>query len=209
MEKHDGTFVLSLRPSHNLWDSAEGPSSRSPPRRSVTVNFAQTYSEIDVYDPLVGAAPVATYSNQSQVTVGLTDHPLLVEVKTGSATMQRGTVTNSGAGGTVADAAFIGSAGTAGGTGSATAAAVSNSEVVMGGPGKNAFTVVNGQHAALTLADFQVGIDTIKLSGFRSNEASYALGGAQTQRQFHHPASLGQYDDRAGEHQHPTASIFS
>jgi hypothetical protein len=46
----------------------------------VTVNLGATYTNITVYDPMVGTTPIATYSNVSTLNISVTDHPLIVQV---------------------------------------------------------------------------------------------------------------------------------
>jgi hypothetical protein len=47
---------------------------------SVTVNLGATYTNIAVYDPMIGTTPIATYSNVSTLNISVTDHPLIVQV---------------------------------------------------------------------------------------------------------------------------------
>jgi hypothetical protein len=49
------------------------------PVETATVSFPQAQQEIFVFDPLVGTAPIATYTNFSDIQVEITDHPLIVE----------------------------------------------------------------------------------------------------------------------------------
>jgi hypothetical protein len=46
----------------------------------VTINLGATYSNIAVYDPMIGTTPIATYSNVSTLNISVTDHPLIVQV---------------------------------------------------------------------------------------------------------------------------------
>jgi hypothetical protein len=50
------------------------------PAYPVTVNLGATFSNVAVYDPMIGTTPIATYSNVSTVSVSVIDHPLIVEV---------------------------------------------------------------------------------------------------------------------------------
>jgi hypothetical protein len=47
---------------------------------SVTINLGATYSNIAVYDPMIGTTPIATYGNVSALNISVTDHPLIVQV---------------------------------------------------------------------------------------------------------------------------------
>jgi hypothetical protein len=50
------------------------------PAYSLTVNLGATFSNVVVYDPMVGTTPIATYTNVSTVTISVTDHPVIVQV---------------------------------------------------------------------------------------------------------------------------------
>ena len=79
LEKSNGTFDIAVWQEPEIWDNNTAqaiPDSASP----VTITLAQTAQSVEVYDPLVGTAPIATYSDVSSVTVMVSDHPLIVEV---------------------------------------------------------------------------------------------------------------------------------
>ena len=44
------------------------------------VNLGATYQTVKVYDPLLSAAPIITLTDVASVVLGLTDHPLIIEV---------------------------------------------------------------------------------------------------------------------------------
>jgi hypothetical protein len=50
------------------------------PTYVATVNLGATFASVEVYDPMIGTAPIATYSDVSSVPVNVTDHPLIVQV---------------------------------------------------------------------------------------------------------------------------------
>jgi hypothetical protein len=50
------------------------------PAYPVTVNLGATYSNVAVYDPMIGTTPIATYSNVSTISISVIDHPLIVQV---------------------------------------------------------------------------------------------------------------------------------
>ena len=79
LEKSNGTFDIAVWQEPELWDNTTAtpiPDSASP----VTITLAQTAQSVEVFDPLVGTAPIATYSDVSSVTVMVSDHPIIVEV---------------------------------------------------------------------------------------------------------------------------------
>jgi hypothetical protein len=51
-----------------------------PPAYPVTVNLGATFSNVAVYDPMIGTTPIATYSNVSTLSISVIDHPLIVQV---------------------------------------------------------------------------------------------------------------------------------
>ena len=79
LEKSNGTFDIAVWQEPEIWDNTTAtpiPDSAHP----VTIMLGQTAQSIEVYDPLVGTSPIATYSDVSSVTVMVSDHPLIVEV---------------------------------------------------------------------------------------------------------------------------------
>jgi hypothetical protein len=50
------------------------------PAYSTTINLGAVFASVAVYDPMVGTAPIATYSNASTLQINVTDHPLIVQV---------------------------------------------------------------------------------------------------------------------------------
>ena len=50
------------------------------PAYPVTVNLGATFSNVAVYDPMIGTTPIATYSNVSTLSISVIDHPLIVQV---------------------------------------------------------------------------------------------------------------------------------
>ncbi len=51
------------------------------PAYSASIDLGTPFSNIRVYDPLVGTAPIAAYSNLSKVKITVSDHPVIVQVK--------------------------------------------------------------------------------------------------------------------------------
>ena len=77
-EKSDGTFVLALWNDTRLASATTGADIAVAPVM-VTLTLAQTFSTIDVYDPLSGSAPVQVASNAQTLQISLPDHPVLIE----------------------------------------------------------------------------------------------------------------------------------
>ena len=79
LEKSDGTFDLVLWAEPQIWNTTTNQENTITPA-SVTVSLSQTYKSINVYDPLFGTAPIATYTNTNALKVSLADHPLIISI---------------------------------------------------------------------------------------------------------------------------------
>jgi hypothetical protein len=74
----NGSTFITVWAEPQVWNTAaqtEKPIAAS----HVTVTLGAVVGTVSVYDPTVGTAPIATYSNVSQVTVNVTDHPLIIQ----------------------------------------------------------------------------------------------------------------------------------
>jgi hypothetical protein len=85
MEKSTGAFDLVLWNEPTIWNPTTH-SEIAVPVTNVGVNLGATYATVEVFDPLQGSTPVEVLHNTSTVSVGLTDHPLFVEVEPGLST---------------------------------------------------------------------------------------------------------------------------
>ena len=96
LEKSDGTFDLVLWAEPQIWNTSTNQENTITPA-SVTVSLGQIYQSINVYDPLFGTAPVATYTNANAVKVSLTDHPLIISIAPSVVLTSAGNVVTGGA----------------------------------------------------------------------------------------------------------------
>jgi len=64
-----------------LWAEPQISGTGSGPTENVTVSLGAAYQTVKVFDPRTGTSPVETLNNVSSLSVGLTDHPLIVEVE--------------------------------------------------------------------------------------------------------------------------------
>jgi hypothetical protein len=79
MSKSDGSFQIVAWNEPDIWDqAADRPISAEV--RSVTFDLGSTFGKVDVYDPLQGTSAIASYSGVSSVRIGLTDHPLVIQL---------------------------------------------------------------------------------------------------------------------------------
>jgi hypothetical protein len=67
IEKSDGTHDFVV------WNETSGS-------QAVNVNLGSAYQNVEVFDPLQGATPIATYTDASSVALTLDDSPLIVQV---------------------------------------------------------------------------------------------------------------------------------
>lgn len=79
LAKSNGDFILAVWNDAKLWDGTTA-SAISVAKVPITVTLGQSYQTVTVFDPLGGIAPVASYSNVSQFSLSLPDHPLLVKL---------------------------------------------------------------------------------------------------------------------------------
>ncbi|WP_256807957.1 MULTISPECIES: hypothetical protein [unclassified Bradyrhizobium] len=84
MNKSGGVSDLVVWADTLVWDNAT-QTEITTPETSVTVRLGQVESVIYVYDPLTGTDPIAVYYNTSTIQIGLSDHPLVIEVGAPSA----------------------------------------------------------------------------------------------------------------------------
>jgi serralysin len=50
------------------------------PSYSATINLGATFAGVQVFDPMIGPSPIATYTKVSQLQVSVTDHPLILQI---------------------------------------------------------------------------------------------------------------------------------
>ncbi|HYZ33075.1 MAG TPA: carbohydrate-binding domain-containing protein [Crenalkalicoccus sp.] len=79
LQKSSGEHDLLVWAEPELWDAThqiEVPATARP----VTLNLGTQHAHVDVFDPLVGTTPIASYHYASSVQLTLLDHPLVVQV---------------------------------------------------------------------------------------------------------------------------------
>ncbi len=81
LQKADGRFVLALwnEVPFWMWNGQTSQPMNSAPV-PVTVTLAQPATTIRIFDPLLSANPITSAADSRDITVGLTDHPTLVEI---------------------------------------------------------------------------------------------------------------------------------
>jgi Ca-dependent carbohydrate-binding module xylan-binding len=80
LQKSSGASDIVVWNEPQIWNEATGKETTAA-TANVTVQLGATYKTVEVFDPLQSSAPLQTLSNVSSVALGLTDHPLIVEVE--------------------------------------------------------------------------------------------------------------------------------
>ncbi len=79
LQKSDGSFDLAVWQEPEIWDNATDSQLAAPTILS-TITLAQAAASIEVFDPLIGTSPIATYTDTNEITIGVSDHPIIVEI---------------------------------------------------------------------------------------------------------------------------------
>jgi hypothetical protein len=79
MEKSSGAHDIIVWNEPKIWNNTTH-SEIAVAASNVTVNLGASYANVSVYDPLSGTTAIQTLHNVSSVTLGVTDHPLIIEV---------------------------------------------------------------------------------------------------------------------------------
>ncbi|MEA2737109.1 MAG: trimeric autotransporter adhesin [Acetobacteraceae bacterium] len=83
LEKSGGTFDLMLWNEAPDWNPVTQTDITVTPTTSI-ISFGNTYGTVEIFDPLNSSTPVQIVNNTSQVSVSLTDHPLIIEIEQSS-----------------------------------------------------------------------------------------------------------------------------
>ncbi len=80
LQKSDGSNYVVLWAEPPVWDPSNHFELVSPITQ-LRVEFGKEFGTVELYDPLVGVEPIRTFTNSASVSVGVTDHPVLVRLK--------------------------------------------------------------------------------------------------------------------------------
>ena len=72
-----GETLIAIWAEPQVWNT-EAATELPTTTDHVTVSLGAVVGTVSVYDPTVGTAPIATYHNVSQISLDVTDHPLIV-----------------------------------------------------------------------------------------------------------------------------------
>ena len=79
LEKSNGTYDIAVWQEPEIWDIVTNTEIVAP-ITPVTITLGQAAASVEVYDPLVSSSPIEILTNVSQIVVGVSDHPMIVEV---------------------------------------------------------------------------------------------------------------------------------
>ena len=79
-QKANGRFYLVIWNEPTLWQKSPLQELPPPAPHTVALTLAAAPTSVNVYDPLTAASPIAGYTKQSQVTIPVSDHPMVVEI---------------------------------------------------------------------------------------------------------------------------------
>ena len=189
METSSGTYDLALWAEPTIWNETT-ESEVAAPSSNVTVSLGATYATVNVYDPLSGTAPIATYKGVSQITVALNDHPLIVQVLPATITSPSTPVVTSGAStvstasssstssSTTSSSATSSSTTGTSTTGTAVTSTAAPTLTVGSGPDTLALTI--NEDAYMGDAQFTVSVNGAQIGGTLTASALHSSGATQT-----------------------------
>jgi hypothetical protein len=79
LRKDSGAQMLIVWNEPDVWDE-DRLEPIPAPLQEVTVDLGATYASVGIFDPIAGSTPIARLSNVRSVVLGLTDHPLILEI---------------------------------------------------------------------------------------------------------------------------------
>lgn len=78
-QSSDDSYSIIAWEEQEVWDAQTKQDIVTTPH-TVDVQFGQSFGTVEVYDPLVGSSPIATYADASSVSIAISDHPLVINV---------------------------------------------------------------------------------------------------------------------------------
>jgi len=80
LQKKSGAYDIVIWSEPRIWNA---PTFTMRPRNgvdTVTVKLSKTWSKVDVHDPTLDEVPIKSEKNSDEVSVAITDHPIVIEV---------------------------------------------------------------------------------------------------------------------------------
>ncbi|TCZ63633.1 carbohydrate-binding domain-containing protein [Roseicella aquatilis] len=166
MEKASGAYDLAVWAEPDIWNEDTNQPITAPTTQ-VTVNLGATFSTVQVYDPLKGTTAQQVLHDVSQVTLGVSDHPLIIEMSNATSTAG-----SSGSGTTT-----TGGTTTGGTTATTPAATTANLSV---GSGSDSLVLKVSQDAYQGSAQYTISVDGKQVGGTLTATALYSAGLSDT-----------------------------
>ena len=79
LEKSSGAYDIVLWNEPTIWNATSHSEVQATTVHE-TVNLGATYGTVKIYDPMTGTTAIQQLSNVSSLTVGILDHPVIIEV---------------------------------------------------------------------------------------------------------------------------------
>ena len=79
VEQSSGRYFIIIWAEPEIWDPKTGTEIPAP-AAIADLTLPERFASVRVFDPLVAVTPIATYANQRNLKITITDHPMLVEV---------------------------------------------------------------------------------------------------------------------------------
>lgn len=79
MKRASGAFILVVWNEPPIWDAASFKPVAAPVAE-VRVDLGSVYPMVKIFDPLAGSTPITAILDTRTVVLGLTDHPLIIEI---------------------------------------------------------------------------------------------------------------------------------
>lgn len=135
LEKSDGRHALLVWAEPDIWNEVKDVAIRAP-TSNVQLGFADLV-DVNVYDPLISDAPIATYRSVSEIDFKVWDHPVVVEIG------EPGTLETGGGQGGAAPLVLMGNGGSntlIGDAGDDTLSGLAGNDILRGGNGADVLT---------------------------------------------------------------------
>jgi hypothetical protein len=102
LAKSDGAYDLVVWAEPKLWNDTTDTEIVNP-TNVVTVNLDSVHKLVQIYDPLDGTTPIATYTNVQEFQIAVSDHPVIIEIDGVATSSALAAVTPLSINGTAAD----------------------------------------------------------------------------------------------------------
>jgi hypothetical protein len=79
LQKSTDTFDILIWDEQKIWNNTTH-TEIAPVTHTDTIHFAHVQATIDVYDPALGSAPIAVFTNTSTISLAVGADPLIVEI---------------------------------------------------------------------------------------------------------------------------------